>query len=54
MIIKQLRPRTFDVFWEKGWANWARFQQTDTGLKHLSGKTMPPKLFSQFKSQINK
>ena len=55
MIIKSLNQTTFDVFWNKGWDSWARFKrQAEGGLQLVGGKTMPAKLFQQFRAIINK
>ena len=55
MLIKRLSPTTFDVFWNKGWEYWARFhREADSSLKHVAGRTIPTKLFLQFRSIINK
>ena len=33
LLIKAINKTTFDVFWDKGWDNWARFEK-----KHFGGK----------------
>ena len=55
MLIKKLNDSTFDVFWNKGWESWARFQRSTSGaLQLVGGKVMPSQLFQQFKSILNK
>lgn len=55
MQIKRLNPSTFDVFWNKGWEWHARFQRQSNGdLKQIGGRSMPTKLFRQFRSIVNK
>ena len=55
MVIKKVNQSIFDVFWGIGWDFWARFErQKDGTLKQVSGRSMPTKLFQQFRSMVNK
>lgn len=54
-----IRPVAFkvvDVFWNKGWDNWSRFEikyfDGKMQLKLVKGKSMPKELFSQLYSEL--
>jgi len=41
MIVKHINKTTFDVFFDSGWENWARFQVENGTLKQVNGVSTP-------------
>ena len=41
MLVKHLSKNTFDVFFNKGWENWARFEVQGKNLKQTNGIQVP-------------
>lgn len=51
--IKALSDRVFDVFWGKGWENWARIQNNKGFLKQIGGEDIPRPVFSSLIQQFS-
>ena len=41
MLVKHLSKNTFDVFFNKGWENWARFEVQGKQLSQVGGVHVP-------------
>lgn len=41
MLVKHLSKNEFDVFWNKGWDNWARFTVENKNLIQVKGVEVP-------------
>jgi hypothetical protein len=41
MLVKHLSKNTFDVFFNKGWENWARFEVMNNKLAQVGGVHVP-------------
>jgi hypothetical protein len=41
MLIKQVNGNTFDLFFNQGWDNWARFTKENNKLRQISGVSVP-------------
>ena len=41
MVVKHINAETFDVFFENGWENWARFTVDQNKLHQIGGTQVP-------------
>jgi len=46
MLIKHINKNTFDLFFNNGWDNWARFEVKGTQLSQVSGVQVPTNITS--------
>lgn len=46
MIVKHLKGNTYDVFWNDGWDNWARFENRNGFIKAVGGLEIPKIVFA--------
>ena len=46
MLVKHLSKNEFDVFWNKGWDNWARFEVSNNQLQQVKGVQVPANIQS--------
>ena len=54
MTIRFINAHLFDIFWGKGWDNWARIQNNKGFLKQTAGIDIPKIVFAQLLNQFNK
>lgn len=41
MIVKHIAKNQFDIFFDTGWENWARFTIENKSLKQTAGVSIP-------------
>lgn len=41
MLIKNVNKNTFDLFFNEGWENWARFQVNNHKVTQIAGVHVP-------------
>jgi len=46
MLIKHINKNTFDLFFNNGWDNWARFEVTNNKLQQQAGVQVPANITS--------
>jgi len=46
MLVKHIAKNEFDVFFNKGWDNWARFQVENKKLTQVKGVEVPSNIIS--------
>jgi len=46
MLIKHINKNTFDLFFNNGWDNWARFEVKGTQLHQVNGVQVPTNITS--------
>lgn len=45
MIVKHINPNSFDIFYNQGWDNWARFSLTPSKIVQVAGNPVPKNIF---------
>lgn len=51
MLIKNINKNTFDLFFNNGWENWARFSVVDNKLQQISGVNVPASIIGYLKKK---
>lgn len=54
MVVKHITKSTFDVFFDSGWENWARYEVTNGKLKQIAGLTPPKNIFMFLNKRYSK
>lgn len=54
MLVKHVNQNRFDVFFNNGWTNWARFEVTRGKLTQVSGTDVPKPIVSFLEKRYNK
>lgn len=53
LCVMRLDGQRFDVFWDRGWDHWARFEIKDhQQLRHIGGSGMPSAEFYALKAYL--
>lgn len=54
MNVKHINKTTFDVFFDNGWDNWARFQKNGSGVTQIDGVEVPKPIISFLNKRYSK
>ena len=46
MLVKHINKNTFDIWFDTGWENWARFEVTKKGVNQVGGVEVPKPIIS--------
>lgn len=53
MLIKNINKNTFDLFFNNGWENWARFSVASGKLQQTCGVNVPASIIGYLKKKHN-
>lgn len=54
MLVKHINKSTFDVFFDNGWENWARFLVKNNKLHQIAGIAVPKPIESFLNKRYTK
>jgi len=44
MLVKHINNNTFDIFYDSGWENWARFKHDGKQIVQIAGTSVPKQI----------
>jgi hypothetical protein len=54
MLVKHINAGLFDIFFNQGWDNWARFEVVQGKVNQIKGHTVPTNIQSFLAKRYNK